>query len=114
MEEANDGFMPESQVKHSEKRLSARAKFSKMLRVRPSEPKEAHFEDLPISVNVSKHGIYFHSNRSGYHKGMRLFVTFPFTFANDPTNSEYLAEVVRVESLANGRFGIGIRLLMTV
>jgi PilZ domain len=106
--------MAENQVKQSEKRLSARAKFSKMLRVRPSEPKETHFEDLPISVNVSKHGIYFQSNRSGYHKGMRLFVTFPFTFANDPTNCEYLAEVVRVESLTNGRVGVGIRLLMTV
>ncbi|HUN61263.1 MAG TPA: PilZ domain-containing protein [Candidatus Sulfotelmatobacter sp.] len=106
--------MAENQVKQNEKRLSTRAKFSKMLRVRPSEPKETHFEDLPISVNVSKHGIYFHSNRSDYHKGMRLFVTFPFTFVNDPSNCEYLAEVVRVESLTNDRFGVGIRLLMTV
>jgi hypothetical protein len=106
--------MTETQGKHNEKRLSARAKFAKMLRVRPSEPQETHFEDLPVSVNVSKHGIYFHSNRSTYHKGMRLFVTFPFTFVNDPTNCEYLAEVVRVESLTNGRFGVGIRLLMTV
>jgi hypothetical protein len=43
-----------------------------------------------------------------------LFVTYPFTFVNDPMKSEYLAEVVRVEQLSDGRFGIAIRLLMTI
>jgi hypothetical protein len=45
---------------------------------------------------------------------MRLFVTYPFTFVNDPMKSEYLAEVIRVEQLADSRFGIAIRLLMTI
>jgi hypothetical protein len=44
---------------------------------------------------------------------MRLFVTYPFTFANDPLKSEYLAEVVRVDKLADNRFGVAIRLIMT-
>jgi hypothetical protein len=86
-----------SQTHQAEKRLSGRAKLSKMLRARPSEARDEHFADLSVSVNISKSGLYFHTHRRDYYKGMRLFVTFPFTFANDPMNCEYLAEVVRVE-----------------
>lgn len=103
-----------NQTQQAEKRLSGRAKLNKLLRVRPSEPCDEHFEDLTMSMNVSKKGIYFHSHRSGYYKGMRLFLTFPYTFVNDPTNCEYLAEVVRVEKLTNNRFGIAVYLILTV
>lgn len=87
---------------------------SKMLRVRPSDPHAEPFEELPVSTNVSKHGIYFHSNRAGYYKGMRLLITFPFTFAQDPMAVEYLAEVVRVEKLGEDRVGVAVRLLSTI
>jgi hypothetical protein len=103
-----------SKEKGAEKRISPRAKLSRMLRVRPSEGDADPFEELPISANVSKRGIYFHTNLENYRVGMRLFVTYPFTFVNDPMKSEYLAEVVRVEQLADSRFGIAIRLLMTI
>lgn len=100
--------------KYTELRRNRRAKISKPLRVRPSEPRDEHFEDLPISVNASKEGIYFHTRRSNYYKGMRVFVTFPFTSAHDPMNCEYVAEVVRVEPLANGKFGVALHLKMTM
>jgi len=103
-----------TQSTFTDKRRFRRAKISKPLRVRPSEPRDEHFEDLPVSVNASKEGIYFHTRRSNYYKGMRVFVTFPFTSAHDPMNCEYVAEVVRVESLANGRFGVALHLKMTV
>jgi hypothetical protein len=70
-------------------RRARRAKLTRPMRVRPSEPRDDHFEDLPNSVNASKHGIYFISKRSGYYKGMRVFVTFHTRHA--PMNSEYLA-----------------------
>jgi PilZ domain len=98
---------------YAEQRRSRRAKIAKPLRVRPSDPRDEHFEDLPTSINASKEGIYFHTRRPNYYKGMRLFVTFPFT-SNDPMNCEYVAEVVRVENLPNGRFGIALHLKMTV
>ena len=104
----------ETVVKYAEQRRSRRAKIAKPLRVRPSEPRDEHFEDLPISVNASKEGVYFVTRRASYYKGMRLFVTFPFTSAHDPMNCEYVAEVVRVESLPNNRFGIAVHLKMTV
>lgn len=103
-----------TEANYPEKRRGRRAKIAKPLRVRPSEPRDDHFEDLPISVNASKEGIYFTTRRENYYKGMRLFVTFPYTSQHDPMNCEYVAEVVRVEKLANGRYGIAVHLKMTM
>ena len=103
---------PEPQ--YAEKRRSRRAKIAKPMRVRPSEPRDEHFEDLPVSINASKEGILFQTRRDTYYKGMRVFVTFPFTSPHDPMNCEYVAEVVRIENLPNNRFGVAVHLLMTV
>jgi len=103
-----------TEINRVEKRISARAKVSRMLRVRPSEPDVEHFEEITASANVSKHGIFFHTHRQTYRTGMRLFITYPFTFENDPMTAEYLAEVVRVEKLQDNRFGVAVRLIMTV
>lgn len=105
---------PVVEVPVSELRRARRAKISRQVRVRPSDPRDNHFEDLPVSANASKHGIYFVSRLSNYYKGMRVFVTFPFTSAHDPMNCEYLAEVVRVESLPKNRFGVAVDLKMTL
>lgn len=102
------------EVSVSELRRARRAKISKQVRVRPSDPKDDHFEDLPVSANASKHGIYFVSRCSNYYKGMRVFVTFPFTSGHDPMNCEYLAEVVRLEKLPNNKFGVAIDLKLTL
>lgn len=96
------------------KRRSRRAKIARPVRVRPSDPRDEHFEDLPVSVNASKDGIYFTSRRKSYYKGMRLFVTFPYGSPHDPMNCEYVAEVVRVEDLPNGKFGVAVNLKMTM
>src|ERR1700740_567846 len=102
------------ETQFKEHRHARLAKIVKPLRVRPSEPRDDHFEDHPVSVNASKEGIYFHTRRDDYYKGMRVFVTFPYTSQHDPMNCEYVAEVVRVENLANGRFGVALSLKMTV
>ncbi len=99
---------------YPQKRRSRRVKMSRPVRVRPSEPRDEHFEDLIVSVNASKEGIYFHTRRAGYYKGMRVFVTFPYTSGHDPMNCEYVAEVVRVEELPNNKFGIAVDLKMSV
>jgi PilZ domain len=95
-------------------RRSRRARISRPVRVRPSDPRDDHFEDLPISVNASKDGIYFTSHRKSYYKGMRVFVTFPFSSPHDPMNCEYVAEVVRVEELTNGKSGVAVHLKMSM
>jgi hypothetical protein len=110
---SNSGVPPAVEPPVAELRRARRAKLARPMRVRPSEPRDDHFEDLTNSVNASKHGIYFISRLTDYYKGMRVFVTFPY-MAHDPTNSEYLAEVVRVDSLPNKRFGIAVDLKMSV
>ena len=107
--------MPEVPAKtQPDKRVGRRAKIARPVRVRPSDPRDDHFEDLPVSVNASKEGIYFTSRRKSYYKGMRVFVTFPFSSPHDPMNCEYVAEVVRVEELPNGKMGVAVQLKMTM
>ena len=104
----------EPEQKRSELRRSRRAKIARPVRVRPSSPQDEHFEDIPTSVNASKEGIYFTTRKTNYYKGMRVFVTFPFSSAHDPMICEYVAHVVRVEDLSNGKFGIAVELLSTM
>jgi len=111
---SNSSDLPLAEAPREELRRGRRAKLARPLRVRPSEPRDDHFEDFPSSVNASKHGIYFATKRNDYYKGMRVFVTFPYTSPHDPMNSEYLAEVVRIETLANRKFGIAVDLKMSV
>ncbi len=82
------------------------------MRIRPSDPEKDHFEDLRGSVSVSRSGVFFQTSESGYAVGMRLFVTMPYS--QDPASMarEYLAEVVRMEALPNGMFGVGFKILM--
>jgi hypothetical protein len=103
-----------TKTKDKEKRLVRRTSMSRKLRVRPSDPHVEHFEELLSSANVSKHGIYFVTNRSDYAVGMRLFVTLPFTFAEDPRPSDYVAEVIRADRLTDQSVGVGVRLLTTI
>src|SRR5262245_65016544 len=88
---------PVAEIPVSELRRARRAKISKQVRVRPSEPRDNHFEDLPVSANASKHGIYFVSRRSNYYKGMRVFVTFQYASPHDQIYCIFLVEVVSIE-----------------
>jgi hypothetical protein len=97
-----------------ERRKKSRAKISRPIRVRPSEPRDEHFEDVTASINASRTGVYFHTRREKYYKGMRVFVTFPYSAPNDAMNSEYVGEIVRIEALGDGKFGIAVHLLMTL
>jgi hypothetical protein len=100
--------------KYGDKRSAGRAKIARTLRVRPSAPMDDHFEDLPMSVNASKQGIYFTTRRGAYYAGMRVFVTFPYNSPHDPMNCEYVARVMRVDKLPNRRCGVALSLLMTM
>ena len=102
------------EIQTTEKRRSRRAKIAKPVRVRPSEPRDDHFEDLPISVNVSKEGIYFVSRAKSYYPGMRVFVTFPYSSPHDPTNCEFVGQVVRVEKLDAHKTGVAVHLQLSL
>jgi len=97
-----------------EKRANPRAKLARKLRIRPSDFYADSFEEVATTANVSRRGVYFHTNLKCYKVGMNLFVTYPFTSADDPIKSEYIAEVVRIDQLSGGKYGIAVYLRSNV
>jgi PilZ domain len=96
----------------AERRASRRCKFTQLMRIRPSDPQRTHFDDMRGTISVSRTGVYFQTSETGYEVGMRLFLIMPYSQDPGSTNREYLAEVVRKDSLANGLTGIGVKLLL--
>jgi hypothetical protein len=106
--------MSNEQTPTSEKRSRRRARIARRIRVRPSDPEEDDFEDISVSINASRQGVYFATRREGYRIGLRVFVTYPYGLAHDPNNCEYVGEILRIDKLPVGNFGIAIRLLTTI
>jgi hypothetical protein len=106
------GNAPIPRSTQSERRGARRCKINQLMRIRPSDPEKEHFEDLRGSTSVSRSGVAFQTSEKGYEIGMRLFVTMPYSRDPMAANREYLAEVVRLESLPNGLNAVGIKLLM--
>ena len=98
----------------SERRRSRRCKITQVMRIRPSDPERKYFDDLRSSVSVSRSGIYFHTTELGYEVGQRLFITMPYPNDHSTIGREYLAEVVRKDTLQNGMIGIGFKTLMEI
>jgi hypothetical protein len=96
----------------SERRSSRRCKFTQLMRICPSDPQRQHFDDMRGTISVSRTGVYFQTSEAGYEVGMRLFLIMPYSQNPGSTNREYLAEVVRTDSLPNGLTGIGVKLLL--
>jgi PilZ domain len=96
-----------------DKRRSRRIRIGQPMKVRVSNPKEP-FEETNITKNVSREGIYFISEIGAYAEGMRLYVTVPHHVPRDPQDREYLAQVVRVERLSEGRNGVAVQFLTEV
>jgi hypothetical protein len=58
-------------------------------------------------VNFSRTGFYFLTHRASYREGMQLHAIPAFGCFN----FEYVAQVVRIEKLPFGEYGIAVRLL---
>lgn len=97
-----------------EPRRRRRVKISRPVRVRPSNPEVPHFDEVRVTLSASPDGFYFTTWRDAYYKGMRVFVTLPYTASPDSRNCEYVGEVACVELLGEHRRGVAVRLLMTL
>jgi hypothetical protein len=102
------------EIKQQERRRSRRIRVGQPLKVRPSEPRDDHFEETSTTKNVSRDGIYFLSKNKSFYKGMRLFITVPFHLPSDPLDQEYVGQVARIDNLSDGSRGIAIQLLSSV
>jgi len=94
-------------VAEKERRASRRVKLSRPLLSRPSDPK--YKEEVQTTLNTSRDGLYFTTRANHYHVGMRLSVTLGYA-ANDPCNSQSFGDVIRIDRLKDGSFGIAVQI----
>jgi CheY-like chemotaxis protein len=93
-----------------ERRRRKRAKISAQVHLRAVNAPEP-FEEVCMTVDVSRDGLQIAANRSGYWKGQQLSVTFPYSNSATALNQAQQAEVVRVTQVPGGKFSIGIQFL---
>jgi hypothetical protein len=85
-----------------------RAKMAQPVRVRPYD---SHYpEEKCVTQNVSRKGLYFETSLGHYFPGMYVYVTRNF-HPGDSMSREESADVVRVEKLKSGKWGVAIRVL---
>jgi hypothetical protein len=78
-----------------------------MVYVQPVNPEGGNFEEVRTMKDFSRSGFYFITGRDFYQPGDHLHVVPAFGCLN----LEHLGEVVRVEQLQFGEFGVAVRLL---
>jgi len=94
-------------VAKQEHRASRRVKISRPLLARPSDPK--YKEEVQTSLNTSRDGLYFRTRANHYYVGMRVSVILGYA-PTDRCNSTSYGEVVRIDRLKDGSFGIAVQI----
>ena len=94
-----------------ERRRRARVKLSCLILVRPLEPEPEYFENIILTEDSCRDGLYFKTDNALYCQRMRLIVTYPYSLHPNAINQDYLAEVVRRKALPDGRYSVAVRLL---
>ena len=97
------------QTGNPNRRRAPRAKVSQPVRVRPLDSNCRG--EVCTTLNVSRTGLYFATSVGHYFAGMDVNVTRNFQ-PDDPTNREEPANVVRVDKLRSGKWGVAIRIIM--
>ncbi len=91
----------------AERRRETRAQVSKPVYVKPIQAESSDFEEVRTMKDFSRGGLYFTTERASYSAGMELYVV-P---AVGCLNFEYVGQVVRVDELAGGEYGVAVRVL---
>ncbi len=98
----------DSLARHSERRREPRTRITRPVYLRSADPSAADFEEVRSMTDFSRTGFYFVTNGiEFYRRGMLLYVIPAFGCFN----FEYLGEVVRIEKLAYGEYGIAVHLV---
>jgi PilZ domain len=90
-----------------ERRREPRVQVDRLVYVQAADAERGHFEEVRSMRDLSRSGFYFMTERDSYQPGVQLHVIPAF----GSLNLEYLGEVVRVEKLPEGEFGVAVRLL---
>jgi hypothetical protein len=98
-------------ISEENRRRNRRARISLPIRVRSADFADDQVDEVRATINVSRGGLYFSSQRTSYHRGMKVLLTVPFRDFVADAGPEERGEVVRVEHLNDGRVGVAVRLL---
>jgi hypothetical protein len=97
------------QIAMNECRQAQREDQSESVLICPCDPECP--EEVCMTLNVSRNGPYFTTTTGHYFPGMNVIVTPNFR-PDDPMQQEYMGDVVRLERLEDGKWGVAIRILM--
>jgi len=90
-----------------DRRREPRIQVDRLVYVQLADSGDSYFEEVRSMRDLSRNGFYFITDRDSYQPGIQLHVVPAFGCLN----LEYLGEVVRVEELPFGEFGVAVRLL---
>lgn len=91
-----------------ERRRRKRAKISAQLHLSAVNAPEP-FEEVCMTMDVSRDGLLFTASRTGYWKGQNLDIIFPYSDAAADMTPTQRAEIVRVTDLPGGKFGVAVQ-----
>jgi CheY-like chemotaxis protein len=110
-EKAKDGAASaQNQAAAIERRRRRRAKISAQVHVKAAKSPEP-FEEVCMSIDVSRDGLLFTAKHAGYWKGQQLEVTFPYSTAAAALNTAQTADIVRVTEQPGGKFSVAVQFL---
>ena len=113
MSEREHGFQPvstkESPACLEDRRGAARSQHGSLVYLQSAHLQGEQFEEIRTLHDHSQSGFYFITERTSYIPGMQLHVIPAVT----SVNLEFVGEVVRVESLPAGEYGVAVKFLRT-
>jgi hypothetical protein len=99
---------PSSRV---DRRKQRRAVVRMAARVRSTDFKDAHFDEVLETVNVCRGGLYFVTTSGCLYPGMRLSVIRPYNSQHDSVVAEAESgRVTRLESSSGNKLGVAVQL----
>jgi hypothetical protein len=90
-----------------DRRREPRVQVDRLVYVQLADSGDNYFEEVRSMRDLSRSGFYFVTERDSYQPGIQLHVVPAFGCLN----LQYLGEVVRIEQLPFGEFGVAVRLL---
>jgi hypothetical protein len=96
--------------RRNERRILERLKISVPVHVRSIDPSEHAILEAATTIDVNRHGLCFSTSRDHYQVGMSLCLTFPYS-SSVMVRKEFVGNVVRVDSLPNGRRTVAVQFI---
>jgi two-component system, chemotaxis family, chemotaxis protein CheY len=95
-------------VKPPDRRLRPRVRISAPVRVRSKHATLDLPMEICMTLDASRAGLYFTTEKNAYVRGLDLVVTFPYFDVPGASNMEQACVVARVDLLPEDRFGIAV------